>query len=135
MTENEVDILNRRITETETRLLSRLLLSAEQILSPENYSLVVEKFKDNEALDLLYIEREVASNAKKEADLFRKIVESAKLYRDNKRRFDVAKADVSLLEEKNDVSQTHQDMITSREKLFSLIDSYRMQENFKKQIS
>ena len=135
MTQSELEILNRRITETESRLLSRLLLSAEQVLSPDNYSLIVEKFKENEALDLLDIERQVAHTAKIEVDSFREIVEAAKSYRVNKNRFDTAQSDRSLLEEKDNVQQTHQDMIISREKLFSLIDSFKIQENFNKQIS
>lgn len=130
----EIEILNRRISETEDRLLSRLLLSAEQVLSSENYSLILEKFKENESLDLLEIERQITISAKEDSDAVVDIATASKLYRDDKKRFDKAESDMSISEENIDVEQKYSKMIISRENLFSIIDSHRIQENFKKQI-
>lgn len=135
-TDQKNDILKRRLAETEARLLSRLLLSAEQVLDPQYYDILAKKFEDNSALDILEVERQVSQKAKEEAESLREIVEAAKSFRDNKRRLDTIQSDLAAEpQEEHGVPQAYQQMIVSREKLFSLIDSGRIQENFQQQIS
>jgi hypothetical protein len=126
--EEENIVLKRKLSETEARISARFLLSAEQTLSSSDYTKLCAKFKENESLDLLEMERSIADTAKQLSNILLNLYEAVK-------QFKLAKKDMDAIEQgSTEMSENPQEvydrMMRAREKMFSLVEEYQTQFRF-----
>ena len=125
---DDVKILARKLAETEARILSRLLLSAQQVLKAEDYDLLCKKFEDNKSLDLLEMERTISANATLLSDTLGDLYESVVAFRDAKRDFDDYQRGLGMPDQ--NPQELHDTMVRRREKMFSLASEYEIKERY-----
>ena len=122
----DIDILKRKLAQTEARLLSNLLLSAEQVLIKEQYTLLCKQYESNQSLDLLEMERNIANSSKEMAESLEELHEAVGHFREAKTDFDrVERGEWSFSDNENP-EQVYNRMIRARERMFSLFDEHEM---------
>ena len=138
--DDEIELLRRKLRETEARVTSRLIISAQQSLPKEILGEFMKQFEGNTSLDLLQMERDISDQDRRENNESKEIVTAAEEYRIAVREYqdDAARAVDSSIQdavvyEKLEKSSVKQ--IVKREKLFSLIEESRLRKSMDKRLS
>jgi len=117
-------ILQRKLAETESRIASRFIKISEETLPKELSRILIEKITEKSNLDILQVERDIASDAKYTASILQNIyVAGAKYQTAYNNYISIQNAiDVPVKE----LEKLHTEEIVMRERLFSLLNEARI---------
>ena len=87
-TTDDTNLLKRKLRETEARVTSRLIISAQQSLPQEVLGEFMKQFVGNASLDLLQMERDLADVARREKDEVSDISVAAEEYKRSHDRYE-----------------------------------------------
>ena len=130
--DNESNELRRKLAETEARITSKILLVIEENLSQEEYDNILNKIKEKDSLDLLQLERDIASDATTISDGLQDIYKAVKEYRTSIARLNEIESGFWDPKTNKDVDPQMilNYSIICREKMFSLVDEYELKRQF-----
>lgn len=133
---DKVRILRRSLAETEARVISRLIVSAQQIIPKEYLESFLQQFKNNSSLDMLEIERQIADTAKEKADILSELFETVKNYKWSVKHLnEIRYAQGIDADAQSKLVEEEKENIRIQQKMFSLVDEIELKERMYKEIS
>lgn len=126
-------ILQRKLADTEARVIARLLRSASQVVPEPYLTTLTNKMKENEAYDKLQIDRDIASDARLISDNLVSLVDAVRRFKAAKQDFEEYQQGGWPSDDTVDPQKLYDSMIVQREKMFSLLDEYDVKKRMVKQ--
>jgi hypothetical protein len=128
--DQEIEILQRKLGETEARVAARILSAAQRILPPDYYILLSEEIGKIASLDALEIERQIAARAKTVSDSLEAIHAAVKSFKRAKDDYDeVSRSPLTDVDVVAKCQRCQDNMVRAREKLFSLLAEHEIRKN------
>lgn len=133
---SEIEILKRKLAETEARISSRLLLSAQQSLDQTDYEMLCNKFEENAAIDLLELERDISQSATVLSENLHDLYLAVKDFRNSHVKLNEIESGFWDPRTNKDIDpqMVLNQNIAAREKMFSLLDEYDLKSRFIKHL-